>query len=103
MPITPSICGKELSNNAGVTYTNWLQLTGLNPEFLWVRIPPSVQQWLGSPNGRGGWLKPNSCEGSNPSQVTSKIVLWCNGSTAGFEPVCQGSNPCRTTEVKTVT
>ena len=25
------------------------------------------------------------------------IVLWCNGSTADFGSVSQGSNPCRTT------
>ena len=26
-----------------------------------------------------------------------QIVLWCNGSTTDSGPVCQGSNPCRTT------
>lgn len=26
-----------------------------------------------------------------------RIVSWCNGSTPGFGPVSQGSNPCETT------
>lgn len=31
------------------------------------------------------------------------IVLWCNGSTTDSGPVCQGSNPCRTTTDQTYT
>ena len=29
------------------------------------------------------------------------IVLWCNGSTTDSGPVCLGSNPSRTTTLKT--
>ena len=32
-----------------------------------------------------------------------QIVLWCNGSTTDSGPVCQGSNPCRTTTDQTYT
>lgn len=32
-----------------------------------------------------------------------QIVLWCNGSTTDSGPVCQGSNPCRTTAYHTCT
>ena len=32
-----------------------------------------------------------------------QIVLWCNGSTTDSGPVCQGSNPCRTTTDRTYT
>ena len=32
-----------------------------------------------------------------------QIVLWCNGSTTDSGPVCQGSNPCRTTAYHTYT
>ena len=29
----------------------------------------------------------------------SCIVPWCNGSTTGFGPVCEGSNPSGTTKL----
>ena len=36
-------------------------------------------------------------------RILIQIVLWCNGSTTDSGPVCQGSNPCRTTTDRTYT